>query len=267
MDGAGAGETGLRGINSHRSGGGRANTVHRQAVPSESQQSGRVPGGSVNSGSYPGRSSHSESVGNATVGSVGQQASPQQICGQRLTHNKQPDRRSPGNKPPLIVPPVLQQQRQPQGILSEQETSLFVPNLLLSQPFQERFGLEIPRKQLPPVRVANLRQTMNLKTATSAGRKDQGLFRFDSADADGRPGGNDDCSSNDASHHLVRPIASAFEQVVSALQPMQQLEKDLDRIIEHLDDLDAKADAKLEELVLKKKNYLEATRKMQSAFK
>lgn len=102
---------------------------------------------------------------------------------------------------------------------------------------------------------------MNWKTATSAGRNDQ-------ADGDGRPGGNDDASNNDfdASHHLVRPIASAFEQVVSALQPMQQLEKDLDRIIEHLDDLDAKADVKLEELVLKKKNYLEATRKMQSAF-
>jgi len=257
-DFGGAGDTGLRGTHSHKSGGGGGGTnmVHRQAASLKSQQSARVPGGSVNSGSHGGRSSHSGSraggdAGSAIGGSVGQQASPQQKGGQRLTNNKQPDRRSPGNKQPLIVPPVLQQQRQPQGILRPQQSE---------QVFQERFGLNIPRKQPPPIRVANSRQTPNLKPSTSAGR-------IDKADGDGRPGGNDEGSNNDASHHLVRPIASAFEQVVSALQPMQQLEKELDRIIEHLDDLDAKADAKLEELMLKKKNYLEATRKMQSAFK
>ena len=125
-DFGGAGDTGLRVTHSHKSGGGGGtNMVHRQAASLKSQQSARVPGGSVNSGSHGGRSSHSGSraggdAGSAIGGSVGQQASPQQKGGQRLTNNKQPDRRSPGNKPPLIVPPVLQQQRQPQGILSEQ---------------------------------------------------------------------------------------------------------------------------------------------------
>ena len=89
-------------------------------------------------------------------------------------------------------------------------------------------------------------------------------IRLAGGDNVGRSGDDDD---SDARYHLFRPIAALCNRVAAELKPMRELENALDQIIDHLDDLDAKSDAKLEELMLKKNNYLEATRKMQSAFK
>ena len=70
----------------------------------------------------------------------------------------------------------------------------------------------------------------------------------------------------DASYHLFRPVAAAFEQISSEMRPLRDLENALDGIIEHLDDLDAKCDAKLEELLQKRKAFIDASQRVQSAF-
>ena len=70
-----------------------------------------------------------------------------------------------------------------------------------------------------------------------------------------------------AAHHLFRPVAAAFERVAAEMPPIVALEKMLDDVIGHLDELDAKCDAKLEELMRKREEHLKATEMMRSAFK
>ena len=70
-----------------------------------------------------------------------------------------------------------------------------------------------------------------------------------------------------AAHHLFRPVAAAFERVSAEMPPIVALEKMLDDVIGHLDELDAKCDAKLEELMRKREEHLKATEMMRSAFK
>ena len=71
----------------------------------------------------------------------------------------------------------------------------------------------------------------------------------------------------DASYHLFRPVAAAFEQIASEMRPLKDLENSLNRIIGHLDDLEAKCDAKIGELLRKRKAFIDAGQRMQSAFR
>ena len=64
-----------------------------------------------------------------------------------------------------------------------------------------------------------------------------------------------------------RPLVAALGQARQEMRAVNQLERGLDQIIAHLDDLDRKCDAKLDELTKKRKAYLEATMIVQSAFK
>jgi len=115
----------------------------------------------------------------------------------------------------------------------------------------------------PQDRYDNARQTA--ETLTSSSRRID--HRSDKATGRTQHGEKQDGNEIDANHHLLRPIGAAFDLAKAELKPLKSLEVALDGIIDHLDDLDAKCDAKLEELMRKKKAYLDATKMMQSAFK
>ena len=174
---------------------------------------------------------------------------------------------------PLIVPPMLQQrqqqQRQPQGILRQQ--------LLQQQALPSRTGSEQQKQQQRPQQQrlpSRARGDVHRPTPSSTSsskppssstlrREDGGTaFNEDCDDVGGGGGGKE----INASYHLFRPVAAAFDQIASEMRPLRDLENALDGIIEHLDDLDAKCDAKMEELLQKRKAFIDATQRVQSAF-
>ena len=117
-----AGDSGQKGSSSMRSGGGGGSGLEiggNRQTPSKKNQEGlgrNFRGDFALSGS-----SVQSRIGSLTGVAIDRQSSPQQKSDHRSPGIRQTDHRSPGTKQPLVVPPVLQQQRQPQGILRQHQ--------------------------------------------------------------------------------------------------------------------------------------------------
>jgi len=158
-----------------------------------------------------------------------------------------------------------QQQRPPPGILrpppKQPLPRVNSPNINVPRP------RAAPNPQTPRQNQSSFPSFATTTTTTSTFSDVSTEKRRNAASAvDPQANSAIDADSDVSQYHLLQPVATAFDQMAAGMKPMMNLENSLDDIIRHLDELEAKCDAKIEDLMAKRQAFLDATQMMQKTF-